>query len=176
MAIAYKFKNKNKENIYLSVIEKSGGSVEFTIVELWENIKQIKKLLKERESLIGVQKATLNNIRYSHGVIIGLMMGEISFKEAEKELGEKYKITEKDRLAIDMYERSRRAINGAQKEIDAYQPALEADERSLAEVCKALKITRPEDLMVESNNQSLKEQVVDKIVNGEIKQNELKKS
>ena len=171
MPSKYKILEENKENPYLSNIQKSGVKVEFTIVEVWENIKALKKQMIEIESKVGIEKATMMNIIHSHPSIVKLMMGQVSLEIAIQELGKDYLITEKDRLAIDMFERSRRFVNGSEDKLLEFSLAIKDDERSLKEACDALKIAYPVDVEYHpaEKKEETKEEKVDKIINAEVK-------
>lgn len=137
---SYKVIEHNKDNPYLSVIQKRGVNVEFTLSDLVSNIEGMKKQITEIEAKVGIEKATMQNIIHSHSKIIELVMGQ---KNA-KDLGiEEYLMTEKDRVAIDMFERSRRFVNGAEEKLIEFQLALKDDQRSLEEACVATKIKVP---------------------------------
>lgn len=167
MAFTYKVIEFNKDNPYQSNIQKSGVKVEFTIGHLWDNIQALKKQVKEIEAKVGIETATMKNIIHNYPIIIQMFMGQLPLSEIVKQLGEEYKITEEERVAMHMFDRSRRFVNEAEDKLTEFAVAIEDDTRSMKEACEACKIPMPVEAVLETAAD--KKDKVDKIVNSEIK-------
>lgn len=149
MAIKYKIVELNKENLYLSKIQMTGKPIEFTVVQVWDNIKAMRKQMMEVEAKNGVEKAKMQNIIQNYPALVELIMGQITLEEAVVKLGADFKIEEKERVAIDLFERSRRFVRGAEEPLKELKEAIEFDEKNLKAACLATKIPMPMDIKIE---------------------------
>ena len=58
----YKVIEENKDNPYLSIVEKSGIKLEITVNELWDNIKKCRRDIELINQELAVKKALMLNI------------------------------------------------------------------------------------------------------------------
>ena len=165
---------KNKENPYLSNIEKSGVKVEFSIVSLWDNIKHARKTIIELESQLGIEKATKQNVERTHGTIVDIASGKKSLGEAISELGEAYKFPADAVTALYLWRHSTGQITLLEDKIAEYEVAIRDDNRTLEEACKLLGVITPEQMELIQSKKTIKDEIVDKVINAPVAEEEKK--
>ena len=162
MASKYKLLEANKENPYLSTIEKSGVKVEFTIDYIWGSIRKSKRDIEKIKQELAIKKALMGNVEHTHGNIIKIVKGEISIAEAINIVGEDFKFPADAITAIYLWREASGYATIAEDKILELEIAIKEDERTVKEACEALKIQYPVD--IEFKKAETKEEKVDKIV------------
>ena len=162
MASKYKLLEANKENPYLSTIEKSGVKVEFTIDYIWGSIRKSKRDIEKIKQELAIKKALMGNVEHTHGNIIKIVKGEISISEAINAVGEDFKFPPDAITAIYLWREASGYATIAEDKILELEIAIKEDERTVKEACEALKIQYPVD--IEFKKAETKEEKVEKIV------------
>lgn len=161
----YKVLEVNKENPYLSVIEKSGIKVEFTVDDIWDNIKKAKRNIETIKQELGIKKALMLNIENTHGIYIDIVTGKITLSDAiMKSSMEKF--PEDAMTAIYLYREASGYAIMAEDKITELEVAIRDDERTMKEACELMNIGIPFD--VEHKKAPTKEEKVDDIVNAPV--------
>lgn len=118
---AYKIKQKNK-NPYDSLIIKTGLTAEFTINDIRNEIDALNKRKIEIEAKKGISDATIKNI-----------------KEHDK-TGVINKISEKERIAIFLYEKAMIEIKAADELVKEINNQLDSYGAEIEDICKQTKL------------------------------------
>lgn len=113
-----------------AVIEKTGGSHQFTLIDVQNNLVMAKQKIKELTSMAGVAKAKMENIKGTHPHI------------AEMNL--------EDLAAAYLYREAMGTVTESEKQLKMWEDAYNEDSAQLDEALRQTGLTLPEELQGET--------------------------
>lgn len=118
MQMDYKYRvvKPSEEDTLLTVIEKSGGTVEFTLADLRASIAHGRKKVTELQSQWKVAEATKENIKRTHPHVAEMSLEDLT--------------------AAYMYRQAIGTANESSKQLADWQEAVDEDESAVDEILK----------------------------------------
>lgn len=118
------------DNPLEAVIEKTGGSHTFTLIDVQNNLVMAKQKMKELTSMIGVAKAKMENVKGTHPHIAEMSLEDLA--------------------AAFIYREAMGTVNEAEKQLKIWEDAFNEDSAQLDEALKQTGLTLPEELKKET--------------------------